>query len=246
MMTGWVPTTWDHLRVCGADRLASPFGNLVQGSPPRVRSRRCGAWPTGGACGITSACAEQTVGIMPAVRGERDHLRVCGADLREPVRQLGVLGSPPRVRSRRSAAPPTGRTDGITSACAEQTPSFRTSRWFRWDHLRVCGADAAGPEHGHDESGSPPRVRSRPLAVVLVVSPVGITSACAEQTPWASSSATRRRDHLRVCGADRLDVFYLLVGAGSPPRVRSRHGHEVRQDARRGITSACAEQTTSP
>ena len=52
-----------------------------------------------------------------------------------------VMGSPPRVRSRRHDRGPVSGRSGITSACAEQT-------WmaFFWvlldgDHLRVCGAD---------------------------------------------------------------------------------------------------------
>ena len=50
----------DHLRVCGADMGMPRRTALVQGSPPRVRSRRARVVPQGLGVGITSACAEQT------------------------------------------------------------------------------------------------------------------------------------------------------------------------------------------
>ena len=88
----------------------------------------------------------------------------------------------------------------------------------------------------------------------------GITSACAEQTAANTSPHSSTTDHLRVCGADSSGVVrsrdHLRVcGAdarvhqrqhgqvGSPPRVRSRRQGAGQCDPRRGITSACAEQT---
>ena len=91
--------------------------------------------------------------------------------------------------------------------------------------------------------GSPPRVRSRPVAHRVLLSCSGITSACAEQTSVFVVRNIPRRDHLRVCGADVQATTLSTSAAGSPPRVRSRRpGHHV-EHVRRGITSACAEQT---
>ena len=52
--------TMDHLRVCGADRVAR--------------------WDSTGIAWITSACAEQTAGPPTGRSPWWDHLRVCGAD----------------------------------------------------------------------------------------------------------------------------------------------------------------------
>ena len=71
----------------------------------------------------------------------------------------------------------------------------------------------------------------------------GITSACAEQTAAARGASATRRDHLRVCGADRTRRRCRQRVRGSPPRVRSRPGDEPGINHRTGITSACAEQT---
>ena len=51
-------------------------------------------------------------------------------------------------------------------------------------------------------------------------------------------------DHLRVCGADPADSANVDADWGSPPRVRSRRNNLLQGSNPRGITSACAEQTS--
>ena len=78
-----IPTDYvsrDHLRVCGADVVVPLADEKMEGSPPRVRSRRSWCvflWVAGR---ITSACAEQTPSLERIAKIARDHLRVCGAD----------------------------------------------------------------------------------------------------------------------------------------------------------------------
>ena len=74
----------------------------------------------------------------------RDHLRVCGAD-HDTCRPSALLvGSPPRVRSRRGHQPELVADERITSACAEQTRLMTRYLIDGGDHLRVCGADSPG------------------------------------------------------------------------------------------------------
>ena len=151
----------DHLRVCGADFSQTATDGLQQGSPPRVRSRRQQPPRRHGRPGITSACAEQTMARLTNAENRGDHLRVCGADKTDDYPSQLDLGSPPRVRSRRT---PLGRhpgRTGITSACAEQTRMRCAKPQARWDHLRVCGADSESMWQRPYKRGSPPRVRSR-------------------------------------------------------------------------------------
>ena len=111
------------------------------------------------------------------------------------------------------------------------------------DHLRVCGADLEISPHVVCALGSPPRVRSRLALGKTRGQPIGITSACAEQTDVWQSFQFDVRDHLRVCGADAATVGDLSGKYGSPPRVRSRRDDRDVLVDRGGITSACAEQT---
>ena len=94
--------------------------------------------------------------------------------------------------------------------------------------------------------GSPPRVRSRRHRFQRYPYSPRITSACAEQTCSASRFRLNPRDHLRVCGADVVELRSPDGSEGSPPRVRSRRPRARLRDLPRGITSACAEQTCSP
>ena len=213
----------DHLRVCGADRFMLPELYPVMGSPPRVRSRLTQARRLTVPGRITSACAEQTSSAGPKRPCRRDHLRVCGADI--PTR---------------SAEHDQG---GITSACAEQT-ACTSCRWCPTrDHLRVCGADEECLARPRATSGSPPRVRGRPIFEPSHRVAARITSACAEQTCVVDIALLLYWDHLRVCGADMASLLAGLSQRGSPPRVRSRRNTESISHVKTGITSACAEQT---
>ena len=152
-------------------------------------------------------------------------------------------GSPPRVRSRQTKGHQIYSGIRITSACAEQTYLCGTNGVSIGDHLRVCGADSASHNWASFLRGSPPRVRSRLTVEGGEGSPVGITSACAEQTIRVRSHTEPWWDHLRVCGADAERKAKEEWRKGSPPRVRSRQTGQAEQQDRPRITSACAEQT---
>ena len=194
--------------------------------------------------GITSACAEQTTPLQTRTVCTWDHLRVCGADHLGLILVMEKLGSPPRVRSRRRLAVAHAGGTGITSACAEQTAYAAGIPAKPRDHLRVCGADEQEPYDTAIITGSPPRVRSRLQKFRVDDLAERITSACAEQTMTEDKRKRHRWDHLRVCGADPPSFSILAAGVGSPPRVRSRLIVPAHVPYRRGITSACAEQTT--
>ena len=216
----------DHLRVCGADCSSTLSAVCIAGSPPRVRSRHKHGKTRPTWHRITSACAEQTGRARRRHGRYGDHLRVCGADFGGFIVAEPVVGSPPRVRSRRRHRTNRRRCPRITSACAEQTPD----RWNRWcptgDHLRVCGADIHARPVGLILEGSPPRVRSRHRAPPQANHRNRITSACAEQTLPRMTRRSSVRDHLRVCGADRKRGGHDRRIQGSPPRVRSRPRHQ--------------------
>ena len=143
--------------------------------------------PTHWGRGTISACAERSRRPVEQVRVERDHLRVCGADVTLLCSIFGVTGLPPRVRSRRIPRIVVVGLDGITSACAEQTQIGMHSRPALRDYLRVCGADVPWPTNRVGRMGLPSRVRSRRRAHCSSSCSVGITFACAEQTALVRS-----------------------------------------------------------
>ena len=152
------------------------------GLPPRVRSRLGNRYRHVKPCGITSACAEQTIRPLLTTERLRDYLRVCGADHGITLSNPWNTGLPPRVRSRQCQLRHYELSPGITSACAEQTgPTRRLTYWIR-DYLRVCGADGFDKVIPCAWRGLPPRVRSRHTVGRVCGCRIGITSACAEQT----------------------------------------------------------------
>ena len=170
--------------------------------------------------GITSACAEQTNGSTTDAPRRRDHLRVCGADARTVMSPEDMLGSPPRVRSRHGLPVSGACPPRITSACAEQTYPRPAPQIIRRDHLRVCGADIVAMPANGLLMGSPPRVRSRHRHGGRYAGGRGITSACAEQTRWATMIGSHAGDHLRVCGADDIAAIVHASTGGSPDDAR--------------------------
>ena len=168
---------------------------------------------------------------------------MCGADVEAVIEAIHVHGSSPRVRSRPVFRAALTRICGIISACAEQTTPRSSSNRGSRDHLRVCGADGGEFTVSLSDPGSSPRVRSRPYDLADPIRAIGIISACAEQTRWRKARSPRRKDHLRVCGADLMTANGGSATGGSSPRVRSRRHRLDHQRPAERIISACAEQT---
>ena len=107
----------------------------------------------------------------------------------------------------------------------------------------MCGADSCFWSNRQCLVGSSPRVRSRPSQPLTRNLPLGIISACAEQTLVPGATRRSSTDHLRVCGADSSAPSSPPLRMGSSPRVRSRRQRRDERGDRTGIISACAEQT---
>ena len=113
------------------------------------------------------------------------------------------------------------------------------------DHPRVCGEKFCFSSLMAFATGSPPRMRGKGIAVLLVDGQAGITPAYAGKRRGPPAACLRSGDHPRVCG----EKFYLpLTGgifAGSPPRMRGK-GFPVNSEKRAsGITPAYAGKSAS-
>ena len=230
----------DHPRVCGEQSQTSSIRCCVPGSPPRVRGT---VLIVAAACvlaRITPACAGNRKSTGSPLKAFRDHPRVCGEQVKQAVYNRDEGGSPPRVRGTGSSGLLNGGVNGITPACAGNSPAPFPMRPTSGDHPRVCGEQRRALWAPRGGEGSPPRVRGTVSPVVFSSADARITPACAGNRapfPWPSAWAW---DHPRVCGEQRGLPRPCPDPGGSPPRVRGTDLQIGSFPLARRITPACA------
>ena len=130
--------------------------------PPRARRIRFRPRPTVLGGGTTSACAENTPTPGWAVPPFLNYLR---------------------VRGEYQGRPGAGLTErGTTSACAENTAPAIVGDAAPGNYLRVRGEYLMGEIRNQEDLELPPRARRILLGFGMLVSEIGTTSACAENT----------------------------------------------------------------
>ena len=117
--------------------------------------------------------------------------------------------------------------------------------WLRkcWDHPRACGEYLPPTASVVLGIGSPPRMRGilggKPSADVQA----GITPAHAGNTLFIVNTTNNHRDHPRACGEYLPPTASVVLGIGSPPRMRGILGGKPSADVQAGITPAHAGNT---
>ena len=210
------------------------------GSPSRMRGKEGDELGLGQTIRITPACAGKRAGPNNSLTGNQDHPRVCGEKAITVSSAHIMRGSPPRVRGKDLGLDVPGQTVGITPACAGKRK--RPKRWVRppKDHPRVCGEKSASQMRSRSSRGSPPRMRGKDDAIVLLGVVVGITPACAGKKGRKEIAPMSNRDHPRVCGEKLFQSPLLRLPLGSSPRMRGKDVRQELQHSGRGITPACA------
>ena len=150
------------------------------------------------------------------------------------------LGSPPRVRGTVACAAPRFRVRRITPACAGNRGPARGDLLRCSDHPRVCGEQETAAVYEDWQAGSPPRVRGTGYSFSPSRTNLGITPACAGNSPAAGRQALTEEDHPRVCGEQQQLACACCYHTGSPPRVRGTGLHLKTVLGAVGITPACA------
>ena len=150
--------------------------------------------------GTTSACAENTgQNTSPEpmwwnylrVRGE---YRTCGAC----ERFCGEL--PPRARRIHCVRESIRVKTGTTSACAENTGRYSCWSSRIRNYLRVRGEYPISRNRKGSLSELPPRARRIPRPMRCQGTPLGTTSACAENTRTRRLGSCATGNYLRVRG----------------------------------------------
>ena len=169
----------DHPRVCGEKLSGCVWLRVYGGSPPRMRGK-VNRYPVQiPVNGITPAYAGKRSRSPPALRGGKDHPRVCGEKHGVHVSLMWSAGSPPRMRGK--ARKPCSFTSciGITPAYAGKSTFHVFPDGLPWDHPRVCGEKKAYKDGKEEGEGSPPRMRGKEKTQHVVVKRPGITPAYA-------------------------------------------------------------------
>ena len=194
--------------------------------PPRARRIRQVRFRNIPNDGTTSACAENTAQGPADPQPYRNYLRVRGEYLTDAFPFDASLELPPRARRILFPGRPSKRSKGTTSACAENTITYRYTSVTPWNYLRVRG-----------EYNSNWVYRDYTL---------GTTSACAENTPRSIVRYQCQRNYLRVRGEYTVGETYESFVTELPPRARRIRALGNHFKRILGTTSACAENTTVP
>ena len=195
------------------------------------------------------------MGITPAYAGKssqyglrgwffQDHPRVCGEKIPLHIRAKVALGSPPRMRGKDGVNDSAQAVTGITPACAGKRDKAGLPFAPVRDHPRVCGEKTSASSLFNTAAGSPPRVRGKELRVETCFSHDGITPAYAGKRRLSVKTASRNRDHPRVCGEKPNRIVWEHWREGSPPRMRGKVGRTPTFAAVCRITPAYAGKRT--
>ena len=163
--------------MCGEE--TSPDGERITrpGSPPHVRGRAAHHRGRVLHRGITPACAGKSGRPVDLSGALRDHPRACGEEAKIFRAECGPTGSPPRVRGRVADQLTSRELLGITPARAGKRDSSDKRKGNTTDHPRACGEESPSLRRSIASRGSPPRVRGRVLAQLLVAPLQRITPA---------------------------------------------------------------------
>ena len=86
----------------------------------------------------------------------------------------------------------------------------------------MCGEKGNSRYNSNRSIGSPPHVRGKETAVVILACIDRITPACAGKSNWSFKYVPLQEDHPRMCGEKFTSFAYSLVILGSPPHVRGK------------------------
>ena len=130
--------------------------------PPRARRIRMTPPSSPPRVGTTSACAENTQRCVFVIERRWNYLRVRGEYNGNPQPRRRTTELPPRARRIRAHGTIRDRTDGTTSACAENTTTVTPCSCPKWNYLRVRGEYDCFKEAICTTSELPPRARRIP------------------------------------------------------------------------------------
>ena len=156
---------------------------------------------------ITPADAGKTALGGVSWRYREDHPRGCGENRQDDELREKEIGSPPRMRGKLLSAFGQSSPLRITPADAGKTVFGTDRRTAAEDHPRGCGENCLQELKTKDLTGSPPRMRGKPVRNLAIKQLSRITPADAGKTAALKSTATLAKDHPRGCGENTKKIL---------------------------------------
>ncbi len=198
----------------------------VVGSPPRVWGRPMHSPHLSVEHRFTPTRVGKTRHPTTRRGGCPVHPHACGEDFLGARLLATRYGSPPRVWGRLPKAAGEFLTMRFTPTRVGKTSVTMPVHGCQQVHPHACGEDATAAWYCASEGGSPPRVWGRRLGQKrtrprdrFTPTRVGKTRHHARRHGWGSV-------HPHACGEDPPHKAPAPAGAGSPPRVWGRRGHQ--------------------
>ena len=152
-----------------------------------------------------------------------DHPRLRGEYRVNELGDASVPGSPPLARGIQGGLLVAIYEKGITPACAGNTLMDIHTRFLIRDHPRLRGEYDTLFYITQQFLGSPPLARGIPVTAVHGLDKIGITPACAGNTPRIAPGAAPEWDHPRLRGEYENTGASVSGYQGSPPLARGIH-----------------------
>ena len=235
--------TSDHPRACGENALKSVARLPFLGSPPRMRGKQAPCALSVLCHRITPAHAGKTGRAGALAPAAADHPRACGENPCVCWACALSCGSPPRMRGKPLGVNPVWLMGRITPAHAGKTKILSSPPSGKTDHPRACGENKHLLESEGQYSGSPPRMRGKPVEKRRMEQARRITPAHAGKTAAALLMPCHSPDHPRACGENVCRDVEAGLGVGSPPRMRGKRRWDSTRDTEQRITPAHAGKT---
>ena len=147
------------------------------------------------------------------------------------------------MRGKRAQPSPAPFWSRITPAHAGKTGRCTHAQRRNRDHPRACGENARCMDSWSRMTGSPPRMRGKPLLADFLTDLFGITPAHAGKTCSRLPHFGSPRDHPRACGENVSIHSQNFLHSGSPPRMRGKLKPAVADEVSGRITPAHAGKT---
>ena len=190
----------DHPRACGENQFFISLTGFKCGSPPRMRGKLTVHFLLTIRRRITPAHAGKTLYQRYSAKNQPDHPRACGENDEQTERAHDACGSPPRMRGKPLFGVISSKNERITPAHAGKTFCTCGNRNASSDHPRACGENEGHSFRHAAHSGSPPRMRGKPVLNGCKVRHTRITPAHAGKTSKLYHFFEMITDHPRACG----------------------------------------------